>query len=129
MVAEDRHQERVAQPRIGRIPFHVEIGGIAARWAVFENIPPPGVLASNGHVIRNDIENLTEAGMRQRGAELSMPGCAADLVAYSRVIDYIIPVLAPFYRLQIGRAVDSGNAELRKVRSNRRCVEKREISI
>ncbi len=66
VVAENGHQHVGRQLPLGGIPVDVEIGGVAARWSVFEDVPPPRVRpAVDGHVIGHDVEQLAHTGLLQ----------------------------------------------------------------
>src|SRR6516162_6136431 len=43
VVAEDWHKDAVVKLLLVRLPIDVEVGGIAAGGAVFQNVPPPAI--------------------------------------------------------------------------------------
>src|SRR6266566_6378098 len=56
MILQDREENLVAQPLLGRIPLYVEIGSIPAERPVLESVPPPGIERSGDrHMIWNDV--------------------------------------------------------------------------
>ena len=61
MIAENRNQQLVPKLFFVRLPIDIEINGIAAGGPVLQYIPPEPVAASaDGHVIRDQIEDLAE---------------------------------------------------------------------
>ena len=116
VIAEDRDQHRVSQPRLGRLPLDVEIRREVTRWPVFEHIDPPPVgRRGDRHVIRHDVEDLSQPCALQRRGESPEPFLAAELHIRSRVVDHVVAVGAAWCGLQIGRAIHVRDAQFRQV--------------
>jgi hypothetical protein len=92
VVAEDRQQHAVAQVRLGMGPFDVEVGSEAARRPVLEDVPPPRVVGTDGHVVGHDVEHLAEPELTERLAERPVTRLPAQLRADAVVVDDVVAV-------------------------------------
>ena len=115
MVAENRQQHLVAQPLLVRGPLHVEVVREFAGRAVLEHVPPPRIGGSDGHMVRDNVEQLSEAEISSAGAETLVSLGPAELLADAAVIDHVIAVVAPRRSLKYWREIQMANAELRQV--------------
>ncbi len=121
VVAENREQHHVAQLGLGGIPVHVEVRGVDAGGPVFEDIPPPGVLPpGDRHVVRNDVEDLAQAGGPERRAHPGMALGAPELPVDVGGVDHVVAVRAARRGLQIGRSVQMGHTQVAQVPGDRR---------
>jgi hypothetical protein len=110
MVAEDRQVYTRAESALGRLPVHVEIRRVAAGRAVLEHVPPPWVLgARNRHMIRHNIEHLTEPITAESLAEVGMGLRPAEFLIKAMGIHDIIAVQTPPTGLEIRRAIEVSN--------------------
>ncbi len=106
VVAQNRDQDHVVELGVGRLPVDVEVGGEVARLAVFEDIPPPAVVAAgNAHVVGDNVEDLPQARSPQRLAEPSVPLDPAQLVVRLGMIEDVVAVGAPLAGLKIRRRI------------------------
>jgi hypothetical protein len=120
VIAEDGQQHRVAQPGLGRVPVDIEVGGIAARRTVLQHIPPPGVPPlRDRHVVGHHVEHLPEPRLAQRATQPGMPFFTSQLLVDPRGIDHVIAMRAPAGSLEVGRAVEMADAEVREVAGDR----------
>ncbi len=77
--------------RLGRcIPINVEPGGVRATLAVFQNIPPPGVVGARSHVVRHDIEQNADASFSGGFSQAAQGRLAAALRIDDAMIDHVI---------------------------------------
>ncbi len=107
VIPEDRNQHCVAQARFGRLPLHVEVRREVTRRAVLEHVgPPPVGRGRDRHVIRDDVEHLSQASGLQCRGEAREAFLAAKLHVRSRVIDHVVAMRAAGRCLEIGRAVE-----------------------
>jgi hypothetical protein len=75
-------------------------------------------------VVRHDVEDLPEALVFQGGIEAGVSGGTPELLVDPPVVDDVVAVGAAGCRLQVGRAVEVGDAQRRQVvRQGRRLVE------
>ncbi len=122
MIAQHRHQYLVPKTLFDRIPVNVKERGVAARSAIFENIPPEAILSPQRHVIRHDIQHLAEGRLAQRPAEPLMRLLPAQLRVHPLMIHHVVPVHTPRRCLQVRRAIDMRDPQIVQVRRNRRGV-------
>jgi hypothetical protein len=128
VVAQDGEEHRVAQPLLGRVPVHVEVGGIAARRAVLQHVPPPGVVPlGDGHVVGNDVEHLPEPVLAERAAEPCVALLAPQLLVDPGGIDDVVAVCAPLRRLEVGGAVEMAHPEIGEIAGDRRGLVEAEL--
>ncbi len=128
VVAQDGQQHGVAQPGLGGVPVDVEVGGVAARRAVLQHVPPPGVLPlGDRHVVGDDVEHLPEPLLAQRRAEPRVGLLAAQLLVDPRGIDHVVPMRAAPRRLEVRRAVEMADPEIGEIAGDRRGVVEAEV--
>ena len=122
VVAQDRQQDEVPQVRLGRVPVDVEVAGVAARRAVLQHVPPPGVLgARDRHVVGDDVEDLAEALAPQGPAESApVSVVAAELLVDAVRVDHVVAVLAAGRRLEERGRVEVADPESLEVGSDSR---------
>ena len=92
------------------MPVDVEPCGEAAGRAVFENVPPVFILRADGHVVRNDVEDLAEAKFGESRAKTLMTFFSSEFCIDALMIYDVVAMHAAWSGLQVGRAVDMGNA-------------------
>jgi hypothetical protein len=119
VIGEDGQQNRVPQLRFRRIPVHVEVAGVAARRAVLEHVPPQLVLAMDGHVVRNDVQELPQVVPPQGAAEALVRLTPPELGIHLMVVDDVVAVRAAGDGFQVGRAVEMTDAQVLQVRRDR----------
>ena len=112
VIAEEGQQNLSAQLRLGGLPVDVEELRIGGAWTVLEYVQPPEVLvASDSHVVGNEVEDLSHSVPVQCIDE----GRERLLVAHLRVecivIGDVVPVRASGTRFQVGCAVDVAHTE------------------
>jgi len=106
LIAEDRDEDFVLEPDFRGVPIDIEPGSKAAGRAVLEDIPPVFILRADGHVVGNDVEDLTKAEFSEASAETLMSFFAAEFGIDALMIDDIVAVHAAGSCLQIRRAID-----------------------
>ena len=121
VVGEHRKEHDVAKPRLRRVPIDVEVRRVAARGAVLEHVPPPGIVgAADGHVIGNDVEHLSEPDAAQRFGEPRVSRRPAELAVHRARIDDVVAVRAALRGLQVRGAVEVADAEGGQIVRDRR---------
>jgi len=131
VVAEDRQQHRVVQPRLGGVPVDVEEAGVAAGGAILQHVPPPAVapfaIAGDRHVVGDDVEHLAEPVLAERRAEAGVPRLPPQLVVDPAGIDHVVAVRAPPRRLEVRRAVEMRDPEVGEIAGDRRGLGEAEL--
>ncbi len=111
LAGEDGDEYLVAKALLLGVPVDVEEGGVAASGAVFEDIPPEAVLAADGHVVGDDVEDLAEAVFAESFGEALVGQGAAELFVDAPMVDYIVAVHGVRRGLEVGGAIDVRDAE------------------
>src|SRR5271166_4783703 len=94
MVAENGHQNSIAQPFFLRMPVNVEVGSVPTEGTVLEHIPPVTIFFPERHVVGNDVQHLSEPNLSEPCAEALVGGGAPNLVVYTLRVDNVITVSA-----------------------------------
>jgi hypothetical protein len=116
MVAEHGHQHLAAEGGLDRSPVDVEMIRKLGSLAVFEHVQPPGVVGvHHAHVVRHRVQYVAHAVLGEGGAEALQILIAADLGIDRVVVDDVVAVRAAGAGLEVGRAVDVGDAQFRQV--------------
>ena len=116
LISQDRNEHGVAESRLGRLPFHVEVRGEVTRRPVFEHIgPPPVGRGGDRHVVRHDVEDLPHLHVLQCGCKTPESFFAAQFHVRTRVVDNVVAVRASGRRLKIGRAERVRDAQFGEV--------------
>jgi hypothetical protein len=118
LIAEDGYEDFVLEPYFRGVPVDVEPGGKSAGRAVLEDVPPIFILRADGHVVGNDVEDLTEAEFSEASAETLMSFFAAEFGVDALMIDDVVAVHAAGSGLQIGRAIDMRDTERLEIGSD-----------
>ena len=126
VVGEHRQQHLVPETRLRAVPVDVEVARVAAGRPVLQHVPPPGVFRAGGHVVGHDVEDLAQAPGLQGGIEPGVGGAAPELLVDPPVVDDVVAVGAARCRLQVGRAVEVGDAQRRQIPGERRRLVKTE---
>ena len=102
LIREYRQQDDVAQSGLRRFPIDVEKPRIRTRDAVPQDVPPPAVLtARDGHVIRDRVDEMTEAGFLDGRNHARVRLSSAEVGAQARRIHDVVAVRAAGSGLQI----------------------------
>ena len=116
VVAEDGHEDHVAQPLLGRVPLDIEVARVAARLPVLEHVPPPRVLRPRDrHVVGHQVDDMAQAVLAQRRDQPPVTLRTPQLAVHAPRIHDVIAVPAAGCRLQVRRGVDVADAERGKV--------------
>ncbi len=111
-VAEDRQKNFVLEHHAGRVPVDIKKRSVGRAGAVFQDIHPPGILASGGHVVRDDVQeeaHLMFLELRRQGLEVLLaPNFTIDVGGIGDVV--AVQTSAP--RLQQRRRVDIRHPKL-----------------
>jgi len=103
-------------PFFRRIPIDVEVGGVPARWPILKNVPPPAVLdRPDCHVVRHDIDDLSESELDQRCGEPPMGLLPAEVTVDFVMVDNVVAVGTAGRGLQIGRAVEMTHTQFGQI--------------
>src|SRR5436305_1177099 len=102
MIPKNRDQQLISKLLFARMPIDIKVSGIAARGAVFENIPPIAVSsATNGHVIGNNVKHLPQVALAEPFRETIVCLGAAQLVIDLVIVHNIVSMFAARSSLQI----------------------------
>src|SRR5260221_1609822 len=62
LIGEKRQQHLVMKMTLRRLPIDIEIAGIGRRAPPFQYIEPPGIVRlADAHMVRNEIDDVSEA--------------------------------------------------------------------
>src|SRR5579872_2673051 len=79
LILEDRDEETLGLMR--PTPIDVEIRGERACRPVFEHVPPPAVRRVGRHVVRHDVNQMTEMGLTKSRVQPGEAVFTAQVVA------------------------------------------------
>jgi len=113
-----------------RMPVDVEKAGVDGRFAIFEHIEPPGIVATHHtHVVGHDVENQSHA-VQVEGIDKAVEVFrAADFRVQRVVVHDIVSVHTSGTSFQTRRDIAVTDAKCSKVRNDGRSLGKREIAI
>src|ERR1019366_9632508 len=122
--AEQGYEHFLVQVTAIGVPFDVEPAGVYRLRTPFEDVEPQRIIgATDTHVIRDHIENLSEVLELQRSAHASERSVIAEFGIELRMIDNVIAVQTAGTCPQIGRCIQMTHTESRQIgRQGRRII-------
>ena len=126
LVTEDRQQELCLECRLDRSPVDIEVARARGPGAVLEDVAPPRVRAgTDPHVIRHEVDHVTQSESGQTGNEAGVRLRSAELRIDRVVIADVVAVHAAGIGGEVGRRVAGVGPEPGKIgREVRRIVER-----
>lgn len=119
-IAEDGKKNAAGESWIGwsRVPIDVVEVGVAGFATVFENVVPPRIFGTGGHVIGNDVEEQIHAVSVESASETIEIAASADFGVEASGIGNVVAVFTADAGLKSGRSVDVRDAETMQIRND-----------